>query len=106
MIQNEEPGKPEDYSVYIVRFTHHGDFHRAVMTPQRQRRGDDRVSFWHFYLPGYMCGIKVDERPTPSPFSRIILRPNEPLRVLVMKFDETQEYKAMVSAVRNLRAFN
>jgi hypothetical protein len=104
MIENEDPGDAEDYSVYIVRFMHRDGFHKAVMTPQRQRRGDDRVSFWHFYLAGYKCGIKVDQRPTPSPFVKMILRPNEPLRVVVMNFNETQEYKAVVSAARNLRS--
>jgi hypothetical protein len=106
MIRNKDPGNPDEYSVFIVRFTHHADAHKAVLTPQRRRWGDDRIAFWHFYLAGYMCVIKVDQRLTPPLFFKMILRPNEPLRIFMMKFDETQAYTAMVSAVHNLRGFN
>jgi hypothetical protein len=103
MIQNNDPGEPDEYSVFIVRFTHHDDAHKAVMSPQKQRWGNDRVWSQRFYLAGYTCAVKVDQRLTPSPFFRFILRPSEPLRVLVMNFNETQEYKALVNAVRHLR---
>ena len=101
MIQNHDPGEPEEYSVLIVRFTHPYDAHKAVMNPQKKRYGSDGVSFYRFYFAGHMCAIKVDRRPTPSPLSRFILRPNQPLYIASMKFEETQEYRAMVKAVRN-----
>jgi hypothetical protein len=101
MIHNKDPGEPQEYAVFIVRFTHHNDAHRSVMV-HRQRWGDDRVAFWCFYLGGYMAAVKVDQRLTPSPLSKLILRPSEPLKVFVMKFAETPEYKTLVTAVRRL----
>jgi hypothetical protein len=46
--------------------------------------------------------MKGDRRRTPSPLRELILRPDEPLRVFVMRFNKTQTYKALVVAVRNL----
>jgi hypothetical protein len=96
MIRNGEPGEPEEYSVFLVRLTHHDDAHKMVMSPQRRRH--ESVRFWRFQFAGYMCDIKVDQRPTPPPLCRWILRPNEPLRVFVTRFNETQEYRDMCAA--------
>ena len=101
MILNSNPGEPEEYSVLIVRFTHPFDAHKAIMTPERQRYGSDRVLFYRFYLAGYMSAIKVSQQPTPSIFSRFILRPNRPLYIVLMRFEDTQDYQAMVKAVRS-----
>jgi hypothetical protein len=98
MIRNKDPGRPDEYSVCIVRFTDNIEAHKSVMTPQKQRY--DGVRFCRFYLAGYMCPIKVDQRSAPSHFSSFVLRPSEALRIIVMKFNETHEFKALVSAVR------
>lgn len=106
MILDNDPGGPEEYSVFIVRLTHHDDAHKSVMSPHKPRWGHDRVTFWCFYLAGYTCAMKVDQRPTPSPQSKFILRPDEPLHIVLMKFREMQEYKDLVSFMRKLPWLN
>ena len=100
MIWNGEPGEPEKYSVFLVRLTYHGDAHKTVMNPQRQTFGS--VRFWRFQVAGHMCDIKVDQRPTPPPQCRWILRPDEPLRIMILPFNALPEFKHMVRAVRQL----
>lgn len=100
MIWMGEPGEPEEFSVFLVRLTHHDDAHKTVMSPQRQTF--ESVRFWRFQVAGYMCDIKVDQRPTPPPQCRWILRPNEPLRIMILPFNALPEFKHMVRAVRQL----
>jgi hypothetical protein len=100
MIRNGEPRDPEEYSVFVVRLTHPDDAHRTVRSPQRRRHAS--VLFWRFQFAGYMCDIKVDQRPTPPPMCRWILRPDEPLRIMILPFNEVPEFKDLARAVRKL----
>jgi hypothetical protein len=100
MIRNGEPGEPEEYSVFLVRLTHHDDAHKTVMSPQLRRHKS--VRFWRFQFAGYMCDIKVDRRPTPPPLCRWIMAPGERLRVIIVPFSKTPEFKDCVRAVRKL----
>jgi hypothetical protein len=101
MILNKNPGMPDEYAAWIMRLTHEIDAHKSVLSPYRRRY--EQVWFYHFYLAGHVCIIKVDRRPAPSMFSRFILRPNEPLHVLIMRFNETREYAHLRRALLNLR---
>jgi hypothetical protein len=100
MILNKDPGGSEDYSIIVFRLRNKHDAHKSVTKPYLRPWGDERVRFYLFYFFGYAYLIKADQRRTPSSLSRYILRPDEPLRVIVMKFDEFADYKRMVSAVR------
>jgi len=49
------------------------------------------VNYIRFYLASYMADIKVDQKPTPRPLSKLVITQSRPLYVICRKFEESRE---------------
>jgi hypothetical protein len=79
MILNEEPGDSQDFAVLLGRFDQ--PWFTAMLDPHPEKfKG---VSFCRFYLTGFVAIVKVDQRPTPSPFSNYRMQESAPLIIIL-----------------------
>jgi hypothetical protein len=68
MMKDKDPGDPEEYSVFIVRLTHHDDAHKSVISPHKQRWGHDRVTL---ALLSRRLHVRHQSRSTTDSFTAI-----------------------------------
>jgi hypothetical protein len=74
----EDPGRAEDFAVYINRY---GDaLGNSVMMESRQERLAG-IRIYNVGLPGYIGAIKVDSQPIPVDIGPLVLNPDAPLIV-------------------------
>jgi len=74
--KNSDPGIPESYSILLAKFPKP----LGILDPHNERLTE--VNFCRFYLAEYVAYIKIDNRPTPEPFTDFILKPEAPLLLL------------------------
>jgi hypothetical protein len=63
----------EEYSAILI-LPLGQPFANVMLAPWRSLIGG--VWFYHLYFPNVIALVKVDQRPTPSPFDKIQLRAN------------------------------
>lgn len=96
MIQAADPGDAQTFAVTLAKFD--DPLATGILTPHRQRWSG--INYWHFYLGGYVAYVKVDHRCAPEPFRSFMLKPNEPLVILIRDYRGSSEFKLMRNLVR------
>lgn len=87
-ITNNNPGDSEDFSVILSKFCHPLG-KQSTMDPYQYKKSG--VNYCRFYLAGYIADIKVDDKPTPMPFSQITISENKPLYIICRDFRKSKE---------------
>ena len=101
-IDRQDPGSPEEFSVFLARFDH--PLGGTILDPHLQRIMG--INFYRFYLGNYVAYIKVDKRETPEPCFPLVLSPNEPLKIVSRNMERGGELsliKEMVAASTRTR---
>jgi len=70
---------PQEFSVVLAQFDH--ELGQAVLLDPHPTRFDG-INYNIFYIGGYIAYIKTDSRRTPSPFSELMMDPDQPLRIV------------------------
>jgi hypothetical protein len=91
MLIRRNPGKPEVFPVFLIRYT--DEIGKASMIGTRRERMKD-VNVMQMGLPGYVATIKVDRRPLPFPIDDFgfVLRPDRPLLVPLREMSKGTEW--------------
>jgi hypothetical protein len=69
-----------------------------MVDTQPGRQKDLKV--YNMSLPGYLAIIKVDQRPISAEISKVILRPEAPLIVILDRMNENSEWKFIEPIVK------
>jgi hypothetical protein len=78
MLLDKNPGRADEFPVFIVRLT---DEVGSGTIRGTERRNRDGVNVYDLGLPGYLAVMKVDSRPTPHPIGPRVLAPKQPLMI-------------------------
>jgi hypothetical protein len=78
MLLDKNPGRTDEFPVFIVRLT---DEVGSSTIRGTERWNRDGVNVYALGLPGYIAVIKVDSRPTPYPLGPRVLAPKQPLTI-------------------------
>lgn len=100
MIQQENPGDEDAFSITITRFNDYLG-KKFLLNPHKTRF--DGINYYIFYLgAGYKVYIKVDKRPLTGVLSKLILKPSQPLDILIMDdFSKSKEIEVLKMIVKN-----
>lgn len=79
MFIDRNPGADEEFGVFLSRWR--GSFDNVMLDPHTERQ--DGLNYCRFYLGHYVAHIKTDKRASRFPFSGLILRRDQPLRIVV-----------------------
>ena len=66
---------------------------RQFFDPHHER--PDGINYLRFYLGTFVAYIKVDQRPSPKPFSQFLLAPGQPLKIIGRDSWKSQEFSIM-----------
>ena len=95
LLMTGHAGTPEEFSVTLCKLT--GPLNQMFLDPHLQRI--DGVNFCQIYLGGYVAYIKLDKRPTPSPFNQLILRPASMLKIVARDMRESKHEMRAVGKI-------
>ncbi|MFH0878113.1 MAG: hypothetical protein V2A34_00220 [Lentisphaerota bacterium] len=98
-IQNEDPGAPDDFPVFLTRFT--GIDLRFTMMDPVYVRMDGGIRHWILYLVACNAYIKVDRRPAIT--QRLALSPDQPLYVVLRDFSLSKEAEVFDAVLRRIQ---
>lgn len=90
-ISNSDPGNAEDFSIMLAKFDH--PLAKSTLDPHDDKYSG--VNFFRFYLASYIAYIKVDDKPTPVPFSQFAMSENRPLYIVCRDFTKSKELNLM-----------
>lgn len=91
MIENQDPGSPEEFGVFLAKFNH--KLGTIILDPHHERWSG--VNYFRFYLAGYVAYVKVDQRRTPSPYFRFIASEKRPLYIIARNLEASKELPLM-----------
>ncbi len=77
-LERSDPGSAEDFAVTLAKFDHR--LGSAILDPHPEKNGG--VNYLRFYLGTYIAYIKVDQRAAPEPFSKFVMTPGQPLKII------------------------
>ena len=97
MIFNSDPGSPDDFSVVLAKFDH--ELGAAFQDPYLGRLAG--INNYRFYFPMYFASIKVDKRVLTRELTDIMLKPDEPCRVVVREFAKSKEVQVLFDIVNS-----
>ena len=95
MFKSEDPIPPDSFSVILAKFDH--PYGKSMLCPISTKFSG--INYNQFYLGGYIAYIKTDNRPTPKPFSELMLSPNLPLKIISREFLVSKEYPLFLKVV-------
>ena len=98
MIVDKDPGQPEQFGVVITRFGKH-KFDVIMFDPFREKV--NHVNFYRFYMAGYVIYIKVDRRPMPPTWNRLVIRGGKPIFVARRNLDKSGELQLILKFARS-----
>lgn len=101
LVEHRDPGDAEDFSVILARFDH--PLGASILDPHPEKIY--QVNYCRFYLAGYIAYVKVDKRPTPEPFSKLILRYGMPTCIICRTLENSKEWPLIheIAQVANQR---
>ncbi len=85
--KSESPISPQQFSVILAKFNHPAG--KSMLDPYPKKI--DGINYNAFYLGGYNAWIKTDLRPTLEPFSALMLKPDQPLKIISRDFLGSKE---------------
>ncbi|MEW8469282.1 MAG: hypothetical protein AB2637_12160 [Candidatus Thiodiazotropha sp.] len=91
MIENQDPGSPEEFSVVLAKFD--DELGTCILDPHPEKW--DGVNYVRFYLSGYVAYVKVDKRKAPLPHARFILSERQPLYIIARNLRGSKEFPLM-----------
>lgn len=94
MIKNNDPGDENTFSVTLTRYDNILAS-RTGLSPFREKWSDSDINYYIFYLCGWKCYIKVDQRPAPEIMRDFMAKPNQPLIILYLNFRKSSEITDM-----------
>src|SRR5690242_7822849 len=90
MLLRKDPGPSETFPIVLHRYIDDIGGHSMVGTlPGRQQD----LKVYNVGLPGYLAIIKTDKRSIPAERSKVVLRPNAPLIVILDRINKNSEWK-------------
>jgi len=92
MIQNENPGMSDEFSVIIREFK---EDHAKLAYPTPYKFEFGGRDFYSLIFGGFAVDIKVDCRPCLQKYQPIILTPRQPLIILKFSFEESFDYREL-----------
>jgi hypothetical protein len=90
MIKNNDPGDENTFSFILTRYDN-SLASRANLSPLRGKWYDSDINCYVFYLFGWKCFIKVDQRHPPEDMRFFMAKPHQPLIVLYLNFSKSDE---------------
>jgi len=97
MILNADPGEPDEFGVFLVRYEHP----LAVGTiyhPERTR--PEGINCYRFSLGSYVAMLKVDKRPFDASLDSYLLRPRKELLVALFEYKESRIYADIAERIK------
>src|SRR5262249_32645073 len=96
-------GTIEDGDDYQFVCSHHKDhpYPNVILPPLSQRI--DGINYVHLYLPNVQFLVKVDKRPLPGDFARIMIRPEPPHYMVLFPFKGSNQagyFEGMKAVIR------
>lgn len=102
MVLTGDPGEPDEYAVVIARFDQpEAD---GFLDPHPARIPASPVNLMRMYFAQHLFFIKVDKRSMPFPLSKFMLKPGQPLVVLLRNFVDSKELDVMKKIVSRVEA--
>jgi hypothetical protein len=101
----DDPGSPDDFSVFISRWhvrPEHAGMESTQMSPYCWRL--EGINMAKIFLGGFVFYIKVDRRPFIEPFPEMILSPNRPVYAIPRQLEGSQDPLALRPAMVNYLA--
>lgn len=94
-IKANDPGSPAEYSVVLAKFDH--ELGSVIADPYLGKI--EGINCYRFYLSMYSAIIKVDRRQYSQELSDLMIKPDEPCRVIARDFAKSKELKLLKSII-------
>lgn len=88
LLQQRDPGSPDEYSVYLERFDYPSSL-VPILGPFKVLFDD--IEMYQLVLNGFLVYIKVGEKPLPQELRAIMLSSEQPLLVPQVPYEGSQE---------------
>lgn len=98
MIWDNEIGKPNEFPFIIAKFNDES-LGKTMLDPERVRW--DQVTYYKFYLYGFIVHIKVDNRNSPQRFKGFEVLGDGNIIVISRDLQQSSELQAMIKIARN-----
>lgn len=104
-ILSNDPGDPEVYSVMIGIHRDTPEHGLPIIEAEPLRDDETGIRYYRFSLGHCIACIKVDKQPFSPSWSDFVLRPDAPLRFIIIDdFKTNSLYKSLGKAVRDTHA--
>jgi hypothetical protein len=96
-------GVAPKYNEYSIVFFHYidQDYSKIIIPPWKDKL--DRVNVYRFYLPELVILIKVDQRPMPVHFEKMLLREQPPHHIILLPNVNSSEQRYIDNVRKQLR---
>jgi hypothetical protein len=88
MLLNDTPGDPQEFGALLLAWD--VDY-SVIMDPLREKPFGPNT--YRFYLGRYHAVIKVDKRPFPQKWEPGLLRPGQPLEVVLRHYEGSKDFE-------------
>jgi hypothetical protein len=99
MILESNPGDADTFAVTLAQFDH--PLGTAMLDPHPDKHFG--ISYYRFYMAGYIAYIKADARPAPDFMGLLKLRPDKPLTILLRDLEGSKDFQVMQDIVKSPR---
>tara|TARA_R110001599_G_scaffold350254_2_gene580030 strand:+ start:13222 stop:13941 length:720 start_codon:yes stop_codon:yes gene_type:complete len=98
LVWDNHSGSLHDFSFVLAKFVDNGG-DRAILSPHKERFFG--ISYYRFYLYGYILYIKADSQKTPERWTKFISQKNNTLAIVSRGLIEnSKEYPVILKAVQ------
>lgn len=105
LILSNDPGAPEVYSVMLGIHQDTPEYGLPMVEPEPLRDEQTGIRYYRFSLGHFIACIKVDQQPYNASWEDFVLRPDAPLRFVILdNFKTTSLYKGLSKTVRHIHA--
>jgi hypothetical protein len=95
MILRNNPGAPEDFPVVIAKFS--DPKVTGMLDPHKDNF--DGITFYRFYMTGFVIYIKVDKRKMPEFLEPLYIRKGQPIWIILRDLHKSKDVKIMKDIV-------
>jgi hypothetical protein len=98
MVLKGNAGDPDSYACYLNTFDD-SEAKQVAFCPHRLKFCG--VNGYRIFMAGCSVFIKVDSRPLPAQYNKVVLKPNSPLRVIHQKWANSLEHRKVLEIAAN-----
>jgi len=100
MLLENNPGNEDDFSILLFKYEGEDIEVLNIPEPAPINHGDlNLVESYKFIIGNFGFTIKVDQQPLSIELKEYILRPNQPLKLIIQNYRSTHVYKAVLESV-------